>query len=125
MHLCASIKFILVLSILCAGLLTVQISPSSSSDYAHASNQSFCIAFYNVENLFDTKDDPNVDDEEFTPNGKQHWTDDRYAKKISNIAKVIRAMNDGDGADIVGFAEVENRGVLEDLIADPQLKKLN
>lgn len=89
-----------------------------------ASHQTLCIAFYNVENLFDTKDDPNVDDEEFTPNGKQHWTDDKYAKKIFNIARVIRAMNNGDGADIVGFAEVENKGVLEDLIADPQLKKL-
>lgn len=83
------------------------------------------IAFYNVENLFDTNDDVNVDDEEFTPNGKQHWTNQNYEKKISNIAKVIRAMNDGNGADIVGFAEIENRHVLEDLITDPQLKKLN
>lgn len=89
-----------------------------------ASPKTLCVAFYNVENLFDTKDDPDVEDEEFTPNGKQHWTDDKYAKKISNIARVIRALNNGDGADIVGLAEVENKGVLEDLIADPQLKKL-
>ena len=89
------------------------------------STKSLCIAFYNVENLFDCKDDPGIDDEEFTPTGKQHWTPEKYAKKISNIAKVIRAMNNGDGADIVGFAEVENKGVLEDLIADPQLKKFN
>ncbi|HYV94181.1 MAG TPA: endonuclease/exonuclease/phosphatase family protein [Chitinophagales bacterium] len=118
-------KFILVLSILFAGLLNMQFSPSSSHHDKHATHQSLCIAFYNVENLFDTKDDPNVDDEEFTPNGKQHWTLDKYAKKISNIAKVIRAMKNGDGADVVGFAEIENKGVLEDLIADPQLKKLN
>ena len=82
------------------------------------------IAFYNVENLFDTHDDANVDDAEFTPEGKSHWTNDKYEKKISNIAHVIKAMNNDKGADIVGLSEVENKGVLENLIADPQLKKL-
>ncbi|MCY7410925.1 MAG: hypothetical protein LH473_11680, partial [Chitinophagales bacterium] len=42
----------------------------------------------------------------------------------SNIAHVIKAMNNNKGADIVGLSEVENNGVLEDLIADPQLKNL-
>ena len=32
------------------------------------------IAFYNVENLFDTSDDPNTLDDDFTPNGKKKWT---------------------------------------------------
>ena len=102
-------------------------SPFNNSliqDVGPPSHQTLCIAFYNVENLFDTKDDPGIDDEEFTPNGKQHWTDNKYSKKISNIARVIRALNNEEGADLVGFAEVENKGVLEDLIADPQLKKL-
>ena len=60
------------------------------------------IAFYNVENLFDTHDDANVDDVEYTPEGKSHWTNDKYEKKISNIAHVIKAMNKDNGADIVG-----------------------
>lgn len=88
-------------------------------------HKSLCIAFYNVENLFDTINDPSTEDEEFTPEGKQHWTAFKYEWKICNIARVIRAMNDGKGADIVGLAEVENKKVLQDLITEPHLRKLN
>ena len=80
-----------------------------------------CVAFYNVENLFDTVDDPGIDDAEFLPDGKNHWTTDKYHTKIANIAKVIKAMNDGNGPDILGLAEVENMHVMKDLAADPQL----
>ena len=61
------------------------------------------VAFYNVENLFDTTDDPGIDDAEFLPTAKNPWTNDKYKTKVSNIARVIRTMNDGDGADIVGL----------------------
>ncbi|HEX3080322.1 MAG TPA: hypothetical protein VHQ04_07655 [Puia sp.] len=83
------------------------------------------VAFYNVENLFDTTDDPGIDDAEFLPSAKNPWTNDKYKTKVSNIAKVIRAMNDGNGADIVGLAEVENIGVVKDLASDAQLKSLD
>jgi len=85
-------------------------------------HQSFCIAFYNVENLFDTVDDVNVDDAEFTPSGKSNWTDEKYHKKLNNIAKVIHAMNQEKGPDLVGLCEVENARVLKDLIATKDLK---
>jgi hypothetical protein len=39
------------------------------------------IAFYNVENLFDTFDDPNTFDDDRTPKGKDKWTNDIYKKK--------------------------------------------
>lgn len=77
-------------------------------------------AFYNVENLFDTTDDPDHDDEDFTPDGKQSWNNDRYQKKLSNLADVISAMGH---PEIVGFAEVENLGVLEDLCQTGSLKE--
>jgi endonuclease/exonuclease/phosphatase family metal-dependent hydrolase len=75
------------------------------------------IGFYNIENLFDTVDDPKTDDSEFLPNGLNKWTDERYQQKLANMSKVIAAM----GVDILGLAEIENRRVLEDLVKHPNL----
>ncbi|MGY3792442.1 endonuclease/exonuclease/phosphatase family protein [uncultured Aquimarina sp.] len=82
------------------------------------------IAFYNVENLFDTLDDPITYDDDRTPNGKDHWTEEIYKDKLKNMAKVISEI----GADvtknapaILGVAEIENRKVLEDLANEPVL----
>ncbi len=77
-----------------------------------------------MENLFDTVDAPGIDDAEFLPEGKHEWNTRKYSTKLTHIASVIKSMNEGQGADIVGLAEVENMGVVKDLIADPQLKAL-
>lgn len=71
------------------------------------------VGFYNLENLFDTVDDPKTIDEEFLPNGTNNWTDERYAIKLANMSKVIAAFY----PDILGVGEIENRKVLEDLVA--------
>lgn len=95
-------------------LLTLVLCLSASS----ASAEESFIAFWNVENLFDTVDDPNVEgDEEFTPTGPNKWTDERLAIKLTNLGKVISKMNDGKGPDVLGLAEIENRKVIELLIA--------
>jgi endonuclease/exonuclease/phosphatase family metal-dependent hydrolase len=74
-------------------------------------------AFWNVENLFDTIDDPKVElDEEFTPTAPKQWTQERYEKKLQNLAQVIRDMNGGKGPDVLGLCEVENAAVVNDLI---------
>jgi predicted extracellular nuclease len=76
------------------------------------------VASWNVENLFDTLDDPRVElDEEFTPTAPKKWTDERYQTKLRNLAQVIRKMNDNQGPDILGLCEIENRTVLTDLVA--------
>ncbi|MCA9242788.1 MAG: endonuclease/exonuclease/phosphatase family protein [Phycisphaerales bacterium] len=76
------------------------------------------IAFWNVENLFDTVDDPNVaKDEEFTPEAPKNWTPERYEEKLQHLSRVIRDMNNGAGPDVLGLAEVENRKVIDDLVA--------
>lgn len=80
------------------------------------------VAFYNVENLFDTIDDPNKPDEEFTPNGKKKWTPERYQKKLAKLSQVIETM---DYPAFVGVCEVENEQVLRDLISTEDLKKYN
>jgi hypothetical protein len=67
---------------------------------------------WNVENLFDTVDDPAVElDDEFTPAGWRRWTEERYRSKLANLAKVLLRL---DG-DVVCLQEVENRRVLDDL----------
>lgn len=86
-----------------------------------------CIAFYNIENLFDTIDDPNTNDAEFLPDGINRWTAQRYHDKLSNMAKVIAGIGSEmvkGGPAIIGLSEIENRGVLEDLINTPPLKDM-
>jgi len=73
------------------------------------------IGFYNVENLFDTINDPNILDEDFTPTGKLKWDMDRYREKLGSLSKVIRIMGANGVPEILGLCEIENRKVLEDL----------
>lgn len=87
------------------------------------------IAFYNLENLFDTLDTPDVFDEEFTPEGPNKWTGNRYKEKLNNMAQAISRIGEEEGWNggpaILGVSEIENRSVLEDLIAHPLLKASN
>jgi predicted extracellular nuclease len=82
-----------------------------------ASADELYIASWNVENLFDTRDDPTVaGDEEFTPPSAKQWTPERLNIKLTNLAKVISKMNGERGPDILGLIEIENRYVLRALI---------
>lgn len=75
------------------------------------------ITFYNVENLYDTVDDPGVKDGDFTPSGALEWTEDRYQQKLDNIAEVLFATgSNGRPPAFIGLCEVENIGVLKDLV---------
>lgn len=73
------------------------------------------IVFYNVENLFDTFDDPLTRDDEFTPQGAKHWTRERYMTKLRKLSEALDSIGGGKLPLVVGLAEVENRKVLEDL----------
>ncbi len=87
--------------------------------------QSALIGFYNLENLFDTINDPKIDDEEFLPNGPNRWNSEKYLHKLSQMSKVISKIGtdvNPDGLAALGVSEVENRGVVEDLIHTPLLK---
>ena len=82
------------------------------------------VAFYNFENLFDTINDPDTFDEEWTPKGLQRWTYDKYQKKLANLARVLREIGSAENPDsptFIGGCEIENRGVLEDLVKQPKL----
>ena len=72
------------------------------------------IVFYNVENLFDTIDQPNVQDEDFLPNGKLQWNSQRYRLKLEHIVEAV-TMNLTENPLLIGLVEIENGSVLTDL----------
>lgn len=90
---------------------------ASWKNYSYKKIPTFRVAFYNLENLYDTINDLDVQDEEFTPAGKNHWTSERYKTKLNQMAKVISSIT----PDFIGLAEIENKGVLQDLISNSQL----
>lgn len=82
------------------------------------------VAFYNFENLFDTINDPNTNDDEWTPKGKQRWTSKKYNQKLQNLSRVLLEIGSSENTNaptFIGCSEIENRGVLEDLIKEPKL----
>lgn len=83
----------------------------------------YTVAFYNTEKLYDTENDPKVDDDGFTPEGIMQWDQDRYKTKIRNIAKVIETIGGKEGPAVIGLCEIENRRVLEDLVNSSPLRK--
>ena len=82
------------------------------------------VAFYNLENLFDTIKGSN-NDEEWLPNGAMSWTGKKYKQKLHNLSRVLSEIgtseNPGNSPTLIGVCEVENRGVLEDLVKQPLL----
>jgi len=90
---------------------------------AQKKDQELTLMFYNVENLFDTENNPEKNDDEFTPDSEKAWDIEKYEKKLNDIASVIKAVNKVELPEIVGLCEVENIKVLEDLIQTKGLKR--
>ena len=102
--------------ILLTGLFAVLIA-------AGFAQKPYKVVFYNFENLFDTIHDPGVLDEEFTPEGPKKWNSAKYTRKIGNLERVLFdiAAEDKDYPVVIGVSEIENRSVMEDVIAQPKL----
>jgi hypothetical protein len=82
------------------------------------------VGFWNVENLYDTLNDPLKNDDDFTPSGINAWSGDRYRTKIDHLAEAISQMATDvtpDGLAVLGLCEIENISVLRDLVASPRL----
>ena len=98
---------------------------------AQAQIQAAGVAFYNLENFFDTiPNNPLGRDLEYTPNGQNKWDTRKYNNKVHNLATAIAYFKNASkltpyGPALIGVSEVENRGVLEDLVAAPELKPYN
>ena len=83
--------------------------------------QEYTVVSYNVENLFDTVDDPKIPDEEFLPASEKKWDTEKYQKKLTDLARVISEVNPKEMPEVVGLVEVENQTVLEDLVKSGKL----
>ncbi|RVT78206.1 endonuclease/exonuclease/phosphatase family protein [Flavobacterium sufflavum] len=82
------------------------------------------LAFYNFENLFDTINNPDTNDDEWTPKGTQRWTSKKYHQKLENLARVVLEIGTAENANsptFIACSEIENRGVLEDLVQQPKM----
>ena len=109
--------------LLITGLLIINLSCSAQSSEMPAA-EGFGVMFYNLENLYDTINDPAKDDEVFLPSADRQWNAPKYDKKLENLSKVIAT-----GADmlptLVGLCEVENEQVVKDLANTKNLKPGN
>lgn len=119
--------------LLCVLLIAITCEQSFAQDYRFQKYEEaistrdasdFRVGFYNLENLFDLKDDSTTFDEEFTPEGENHYTYSRYKKKSNGLARTILAMGAWDPVDIMGVSEVENRWVLEGLTRYSPLRNI-
>ena len=108
-------------------LISIAVLLAFQAVAAAAPKQSYIIGFYNLENLFDTFHDEGKNDYEYLPDGANEWTDVKYAKKLHNMASVIRAMKDDNKVyhAVLGVSEIENRHVLEDLVMEPEIADAN
>lgn len=86
------------------------------------------VAFYNLENFYDTVNNPIVNDDDFTPTGAKNYNSKIYRDKVQHLATVLSQMGtdiNPDGPAIIGVAEIENDTVLNDLIHHPLLRSRN
>ncbi len=116
----------LALLVLCAlmsvGMYAAKKDKKADSKQSYAVN---CIAFYNLENLFDTIHDEGKNDYEYLPDGGMHWTGLKYRHKVKNMAYALAQLGTDvtpRGAACIGVAEVENIGCLEDVAAEMKAK---
>ncbi|HJS00966.1 MAG TPA: hypothetical protein VJ780_08540 [Flavobacterium sp.] len=110
---------ILRLSLVISFLLLFQITISQPKSY-----RIHTLAFYNFENLFDTINNPNTNDDEWTPSGMQRWTSKKYHQKLENLARVLSEIGKPENKTsptFIACSEIENRGVLEDVVLQPKM----
>ena len=84
----------------------------------------YTLMFYNLENLYDTVDDPLTNDDEYTPGGEKRWTQEHYLTKLNNLSDVVGTVASAYGGFpvVIGVSEVENTGVMRDLAARKRMQ---
>lgn len=119
---------IILIGLLFITLVFISFSGFSSKESEKPSKEmvkpakTIVLGFYNVENLFDTINDPVTADDEFTPGTEKDWNSERYEKKINDLGMVIENLSQNAPA-IIGLCEVENQAVVQDLISSEPLTK--
>lgn len=107
-------KNILIFLVACGLLLSNQ--TKAQSDFNPETDRALRFMFYNVENVFDTVNNPNANDEEFLPDGGRYWSSYRYYQKKNRIYKTFLAAGGWEPPELIGLCEIENETVLEDIL---------
>lgn len=84
----------------------------------------YSVAFYNMENLFDTIHDEGKNDYEYLPNSTNQWNTMKYKAKLKNMSEILSLLSTDKlpmGPAIIGVSEIENYRVLEDILKQPAL----
>jgi len=108
---------------LCFSIIIASSSLAQGDQYKVVS-----VGFYNLENLFDYTQDTTIRDYDFIPDGDKAWTKEKYAEKLENMAYVISQIGIDvapAGLSVLGVEEIENKGVLEDLVKQESIKDRN
>ncbi|MCX4330724.1 MAG: endonuclease/exonuclease/phosphatase family protein [Muribaculaceae bacterium] len=119
-----SFKSLIMAALLFAGAATASAQqPAAKTQY-----RIYGVAFYNLENLFDTINSNGSYDLEFSPQGARQWNSTKYWSKINKLAYAISHLTTKTtpkGPAIIGVSEIENKSVLDDLVNDPQIRSWN
>ncbi len=114
---------ILALLALAAFILPAKARAQEKDSEARKKVATYGIAFYNLENLFDTINNNGKYDLEFSPAGSHKWDGHKYRSKLNNLAYAISQLSTRvtpDGPAIIGVSEIENESVMQDLVnAEP------
>ena len=113
MHFC-DVKFFIIISVFSVFLQQSCSGPSGNINSKKSS--SYQVAFYNVENLFDTINAPGKNDGEYTPESKKKYNTVKYYEKLDHLEQVLASIDSISPLVCIGLAEVENKDVLEDLV---------
>jgi hypothetical protein len=115
-------------SLCCVVAIAAWLFSAGAEEKSTRQHRVYGVAFYNLENLFDTINTNGSYDLEFSPKGARQWDSRKYNSKIHNLAYAISKMATSTtpkGPAIIGVSEVENKSVLDDLVADPQISAWN
>lgn len=98
--------------------------PASGAAQQQKKLAMYGLAFYNLENIFDTVHAEGKNDYDFLPGGSYRWNTLKYTSKLKNMSRVLSELCTDKvpaGAALIGVSEVENRAVMEDLLKQPSL----
>lgn len=122
-------RIALPLAIIGLGFVAANVaSAGSSGEPGKRKMQMYGVAFYNLENLFDTINNNGKYDFEFSPEGKNKWDGHKYRSKLRNLAYAISQMTTKAtpmGPAVIGCSEIENITVLQDLVKQDAIKDWN
>ena len=94
-----------------------------NNNISNPSFKDYRIAFYNLENYFDTFNDSTKNDDDFTPTGIKGWSKRKFIKKRNNIYKTLLSIGNQSPVTIIGVAEIENKYCIKQLLYETPLKE--